>query len=69
MSYPSVEAAAHDNPRRPGESWIGYSERLAVLAGLLKPEQAARQPEGGKWSSAGEALEARAEERPEWWDK
>ena len=35
-----LESLAHEYPRRPGEGAIHYAERLAVLAGVLRREDA-----------------------------
>jgi len=36
-----LESRAHEYPRWPGESPIHYAERLAVLAGVMRREDAA----------------------------
>ncbi len=35
-----LESLAHEYPRRPGEGAIHYAERLAVLGGVLRREDA-----------------------------
>jgi len=35
-----LESLAHEYPRRPGEGAIHYAERLAVMAGVLRREDA-----------------------------
>jgi hypothetical protein len=62
----AIEAVARENPRRDDESWFAYVERLSVLAGLLKPEQAGQKPPGGKWSSAADVVR---DEPEEWWKR
>ena len=44
-----AQAVAHDYPRQPGEGPIHYAERLAILSGLMRREDAVY--------CAGEALE------------
>ena len=56
VEHGHVIAVAQQNPRRKGEGPMHYVARLAVLAGLVEPEQVGTEPVGG-WSSAGEALE------------
>ena len=36
-----LESLAHEYPRRPGEGVIHYAERLAVMGGVLRREDAA----------------------------
>jgi hypothetical protein len=65
---PGHEAATvRMNPRRQGEPFLSYLERLAVLLGHMEPDQAVRHAAGTEWSSAGEAIEQAKVEH--WWER
>ena len=50
-------AVVQTTPRRPGENWVRYVERIAVLAGGLRVEDAAlHDPKKTEWFDAGTVL-------------
>lgn len=49
-------AVIRQNPKRAREGALQYVQRVAVLAGLIRPEDTAGEPLSG-WSSTSEILE------------
>ena len=62
-----VLAIVRQNPRRQNEGAIQYCQRIAVLAGLIRPEDTAGEPVGG-WYDAGAVTET-TNEREDYWNR
>lgn len=58
-------AVIRQNPKRASEGALQYVQRIAVLAGLIRPEDTSGEPVDG-WSNPAEVLE---EAKPEWWQR
>ena len=60
-----IQAVVRQNPRRPNEGAVQFIQRIAVLAGLIRPEETAGEPPQG-WHDAATVMR---EEREEYWNR